>query len=433
LVPEESAFDVIVIGGGPAGASAASVAAQAGHSVVLLERDEFPRFHIGESLIPGVMPFLDELGVLASVRDAGFVEKYAAEFVTPDRSFQRRYVFADSLTPEAGLAYQVERAHFDAILLSNASSCGVSVRQAQRVVAVEELSEEIQVTVVGADGGRRQLRCGYLIDASGQHSLLAGKLGLRQMDPALRNIAVYGHFGGITRCAGAEGGDISIVLDPEGWWWVIPLRDDVTSVGFVAPRAAFDGRPDGNWLAERLARTPVLQERFGAATSVRSVMVASDYSYTSTQLVGERWLLAGDAAAFLDPVFSTGVFIGVASGVRAGKAVVAARNDASARQASFDQYRDWLADKLTIYGELVRGFYHPEFVDLLMHPTDNMRLREAVTSALSGYADHPDVAWRLRAFLNAVRANKDLELCPRLPGRREAAERLASLSFSCSD
>jgi len=191
---------------------------------------------------------------------------------------------------------------------------------------------------------------------------------------------------------------------------------------------AFGTRPDAAWLEARLSGTPILRERCKNAERALPVNTVSDYSYRSKQLWGQRWLLAGDAAAFLDPVFSTGVFIGVSSAVHAARAAVQALSDWSSSQALFQEYASWFGNRIGLYGELVRGFYHPEFVDLLMHPTDNMRLREAVTSALAGYADEPEVSWRLRAFLNATRANKDLELCPRLPGRREAAERLQALA-----
>ena len=427
MVHDET-FDIIVVGGGPAGASAAAFAARASLSVLLLEKDQFPRFHIGESLIPGVLPYLDEIGVGDSVRAAGFVEKYAAEFVTTDGAFHRRYVFGDSLTPEAGLAYQVERAAFDELLITHARNSGARVQQAERVHAVEQAPESVSVVLKDVDGATRTVRGRLLIDASGQQSLVSAKLGLRTMDRELRNIAVFGHFSGVSRAQGPAGGDITIVLDPEGWWWVIPLKDGITSLGFVAPRAAFGARPDAAWLERRLTQTPVLAERCRTLCQVNEVRVASDYSYRSSKLVGDRWLLAGDAAAFLDPVFSTGVFLGVCSAVRAARAAVVALSDWSSSQQTLKEYEAWLGNKLALYGELVKGFYQPEFVELLMHPTDNMQLRQAVTSALAGYADHTEVSWRLRAFLNAVRANKDLVLCPRLPNRREAFQRLSVLA-----
>jgi flavin-dependent dehydrogenase len=423
----EKAFDAIVMGGGPAGASAASILGGAGHAVLVVERDEYPRFHIGESLIPGVIPYLEEIGAARAVREAGFIRKYGAVFLTPDSSFRQRYVFGDSLTPKADLAYQVERAEFDQLLLQNARACGAEVRVAERVTAFNEDDKGVRVTLGDRHGRSHEAHAKFLIDATGQQSLVAGRLGLRQMDRNLRNIAVFAHFAGARRETGPEGGDITIVLDPEGWWWIIPLRNEVTSLGFVAPRAAFERRPDTRWLEHRLLKTPVLRERFSRAVRLGPATAVSDYSYRSSKLAGRRWILAGDAAAFLDPVFSTGVFLGVCSGVRAGRSVQSALAGGSSAAGAFAQYESWLSKRLRTYSELVKGFYNPEFVDLFMHPTDAMQLRRAVTSALAGYADQPQVRWRLRSFLNAVRANKHFEISPRLPGRREAAKRLLEL------
>ena len=424
-VPGETVFDTIVIGGGPTGASAAAVLARAGCSVLVIEKDEYPRFHIGESLVPGVLPYLEETGAADAVRSAGFIKKYGAEFVTPDLSFRQRYVFGDSLTPEADLAYQVERADFDQILLEAAERAGACVSSCSRVIDFDVQQEHVGVTIKDRQGGKRQLVARYLIDASGQQSLIAGRLGLRKMDSALRNVAVFAHFAGVRRGEDEAAGDITVVLDPEGWWWVIPLRNGVTSLGYVAPSVAFNGKPDVGWFERRLAETPVLCDLFHEATRIGDVRTASDYSYRSTELTDGRWLLAGDAAAFLDPVFSTGVFLGVSSGVRAAQAVHSALCGSVPARQAFKDYALWQHERLKIYGELVKGFYCPEFTDLFMHPTDSMQLKQGVTSALAGYADHAGVRWRLRSFLSAVRANKHLELSPRLPGRREAAARLS--------
>ncbi len=422
---DETAFDVVVIGGGPAGASAAALLALAGHSVLVIEREAYPRFHIGESLIPGVVPYLEEIGVARAVQEAGFIQKYAAEFITPDLAFRRRYVFADSLTPEADMAYQVERARFDQILLDNAQRAGATVRVGHTVTDVTESPERVSLTVRTGEGESSRTQARFLIDASGQRSLLAGRLGLRRMDPSLKNVAVYAHYRRAWRSGGSGAGDITIVLDPEGWWWVIPLRDDVTSLGFVAPKAAFRGKPDANWFQSRIEATAVLSERFRTAERCGPVRSVSDYAYQSSRLIGERWLLVGDAAAFLDPVFSTGVFLAVASGVHAAKAVCDAARDAARSTSAFSEYASWHSERLRLYGRLVRGFYAPEFVDLFMHPPEGGQFRQAVTSALAGYAEHPDVSWRVDSFLSAARANRDFGLSPRLPGRREAAARLA--------
>jgi len=410
----EDRFDVIVIGGGPAGSSAASELARRGHSVLVVEKDDYPRFHIGESLLPGVLAILDELGVGEAIRAEGFVRKYAAEFVTPDAAIRQRYVFSDSLTPEHALAYQVERARFDQILLDHAQRRGAEVRLGVEVTQLEERPEAIVCTLRsgGDHGEERRVSSNFLIDASGQHSFIARRLGLRLLDLGLRNVAVYAHFRGAAPTEGDRAGDISVVLDPEGWWWVIPLRE-VTSLGFVAPKAAFRGKPDTAWMLRRMRELPVLMQRFESAELVGPARVAADYSYSSRRLVGPRWLLAGDAAAFLDPVFSTGVYLGVSSGVKAAQAVAQALEGSAPEAAVFSEYAAWFTQRVRVYGELVRGFYRPEFTDLFMHPSSAMQLRQAVTSALAGFAEDPEVLRRLKTFLSAARANKDQELSPR--------------------
>ncbi len=419
----EDRFDVIVIGGGPAGAVAAAELARTGYSVLVVEKDHYPRFHIGESLIPGVVAVLEELGVGEAIHGEGFVRKYAAEFVTPDCAFRQRYVFSDSLTPRHHLAYQVERARFDQILLDHARSLGAVVRVGAEVTHFDEEPDAIVCAVREGEGDERRVSSRFLIDASGQHSFIARRLGLRQLDLGLRNVAVYAHFTGAVPIGGDQAGDITVVLDPEGWWWVIPLRE-VVSLGFVAPKAAFAGKPDTAWMLRRMRELPVLAQRFGPAELAGPARVAADYSYGSRRLVGARWLLAGDAAAFLDPVFSTGVYLGVSSGVKAAEAVAGALTGNQPSAALLSAYAAWFEQKVRVYGELVRGFYRPEFTDLFMHPTSAMQLRQAVTSALAGFAEEPEVRRRLKTFLSAARANRDQVLSPRLPGRREAAARL---------
>jgi 2-polyprenyl-6-methoxyphenol hydroxylase-like FAD-dependent oxidoreductase len=193
----------------------------------------------------------------------------------------------------------------------------------------------------------------------------------------------------------------------------------------VAPKLALEGaKPDAEFLQARLMREEYLRDRFMAAKRIAPVRTASNYSYASSKFSGARWLLAGDAAAFVDPVFSTGVFLGLSSGVRAARAVQRAIEVPASRSELFANYESWLQGFLDTYARFVRGFYEPEFVDLFMHPTRAAQLQEAVTSLLSGYGDDPEVVWRIGRFMNAVRANRDAELSPRIPGRREAKARL---------
>jgi geranylgeranyl reductase family protein len=412
--------DVIVIGGGPAGSTVATRLAQLGRSVLLLEKERFPRFHIGESLLPCSMPLFEALGVSEALAEHGFLPKYAAEFVTADGSLTRRYAFADGLIAGAGSAYEVDRSEFDKVLLDNARRAGVDVREGVQVTKFEVDEHHAGVTARG-DSDTERFSAEMLIDATGQHSLVAGRLGLRRMDSELKNFAVFSHFEGAARHSGAREGDISVVLVPGGWWWVIPLRGDRTSVGLVAPSRVLGARkPDESYFGEQIAKTPYLAERLKDARRIAPVRTISDYSYVSSRLAGDRWLLVGDAAAFIDPVFSTGVYLGMVGAFRAAEAVDRALRDRRFTRSRFLGYERAVRKNVGAYRNFVKGFYTPEFVEVLMSPSDWLRLRAAVTSLLAGFGvDQFAVNWRILVFRAIARANRSMGLAPRLPGRRE--------------
>lgn len=410
-------FHAAVIGGGPTGAAVATRLAQQGHRVVIVEKERFPRFHIGESLIPCCMPLLEQLGAMPDLGRAGFLVKHAAEFVTADGSLTRRYPFAEGVVSGPASTWEVDRDRFDEILLENARRHGVAVRQAD-VVDFDVNREGVRVKLRGGDVLKAQL----LLDASGQRSFVAGKLGLREPDPDLKNFAVYSHFEGAARASGEREGDISIVLVPHGWWWVIPLAGDRTSLGLVAPARSLGGRkPSEEYFLQQLASVPYLKERFSAAKRIAPVRTASDYSYRSRQVAGDRWMLMGDAAAFIDPVFSTGVYLGLSSAFRAATAADQALARGRFSRRAFRSYERWLNKTVDTYRDFVKGFYRPEFAEVMMHPSDNLQLRQAVTSLLAGHSDSLSVAWRIWIFRNITRLNKDHRLVPRLHARRQAA------------
>ena len=414
-------YDAIVIGGGPAGSTTATRLAQAGRRVVLVERDAYPRFHIGESLLPCSLPLFDKLGVGEAIRGAGFLTKHAAEFVNADGQSFQRYPFAYGMASHPGTAYEVDRDRFDKIMLDNARDKGVEVRQPAEVKKFNIASDRVDVELGDGDTLTGQV----LVDATGQRSLVASRLGLRQMDAELKNFALYSHFEGAKRGSGDREGDIAIVLVPDGWWWVIPLAGDRTSLGMVAPKRALGGRrPDESYFNEQIEATPYLAERFAGAKRCAPVRTTSDYSYRSSQFVGDRWLLCGDAAAFLDPVFSSGVYLANAGGFRAAEAIEKALQRGRFSRRAFVGYERWLTHALDTYREFVRGFYSPSFVEILMRPTDVLSLRRAITSLLAGEVDNLNIRWRLTLFHTVARANRNWNLAPRIAGRREAAARL---------
>ena len=414
-------FDAIVIGGGPAGATLAALLSRRGLCVGLFEKERFPSFHIGESLLPCSMPLFRELGILSEL-ERKFLPKYAAEFVTDDGSISRRYSFEGGLVTGFESAFEVDRAEFDRILLDNAMRAGTTVREGVQVTGFELGASGVTVTTRAHDGAESRAHAELLVDASGQSSLLAGRLGMRRMDPTLRNFAVLLAFEGAQRYAGKREGDISVVLSPDGWWWVIPLANNRTSVGFVAPAGSLSGRkPDEAYFFERIARSSFLSDRLSQARRTAPVRAISDWSYSAERLVGDRWLLVGDAGAFVDPVFSTGVYLGMVGAFRAAESIERAFLRARFERRQFLPYERWVQRGVNTYRKFVRGFYRPEFVEIMLHPSDWLGLRSAVTSLLAGHGvDRFDVNWRVSLFRLLARVNRDLQLTPRLPNRREA-------------
>ncbi len=417
-------YDVIVIGGGPAGSTVATRLAQRGRRVVLLEKEHFPRFHIGESLLPCSMPLFEQLGVLPALQQHGFMPKYAAEFVTADGSLTRRYAFADGLIPGAPSAFEVDRSEFDQLLLRNAGKHGVEVREGSQVTKFDIGLDQVEVQVRDEARGESKLTAPLLLDATGQSSFLAGKLGLREMDTTLKNFAVFSHFEGAERHEGKREGDITVVLVPGGWWWVIPLSGGRTSVGQVGPSSMLNGRkPDEAYFQEQIAKNPYLAKRLGKATRVAPVRTISDYSYVSKQLAGDRFVLVGDAGAFIDPVFSTGVYLGMVGAFKAAEAVDAALTAGRFSRREFIAYEAWMKKHVDTYRRFVKGFYQPEFVELLMAPSDFLDLRAAITSLLAGFGvDSPSVNARVAVFMGLAKLNKRLNIAPRINDRRNNAQ-----------
>jgi flavin-dependent dehydrogenase len=412
-----SDYDVIVVGGGPSGSAVATRLSQSGRRVLLLEKERFPRFHIGESMLPCSMPLIEALGAMPKLLAADFLPKHAAEFVTADGSLRRRYAFADGLVKGPGSAFEVDRSEFDKLLLDNAAERGVEVRQGVQVIRFDlDRARGVDVVARAEDGTESTLHAEMLIDATGQSSLLAGRLGLREMDQELKNFAVFSHYEGAARYTGDEEGDISVVLIPEGWWWVIPLKGDRTSVGLVLPSRTLRGqKPDEFYFEKQIAQTPFLRERLAGAKRVAPVRSVSDYSYVSRQVAGDRFVLVGDAAAFIDPVFSTGVYLGLVGAFRAAEVVDVALRARKFDRAQFVGYEREVLKNVATYKRFVKGFYTPEFVDVLMSPSDWLELRAAVTSLLAGYGvDRFQVNWRVLVFRAIARANKRFSLVPRV-------------------
>jgi flavin-dependent dehydrogenase len=413
-------FEVAVVGGGPAGSAAAAWLARAGRRVVLFERDRFPRFHIGESLLASVNDALEAIGAAAAVRSCGFPAKWGATFLTADNSIERYADFAASPEVRAPQTWQVPRAEFDEVLLRHAAAAGADVREAHRVL--DASFDPAGVTVSWRDEADRagEVRAAALIDASGRSGLLARKFGLRRDEPLLANIAVFSHYSGVPRPDGRRGGDIRIVARNDlGWFWMIPISDALTSVGVVLQRAAYDALPRmpvDALLDHAIEETPAAARLMQTARREWPVRVEKDFSFSARAYAGDRWLLAGDAGSFLDPVFSTGVAIALESGVEAARAVDRALSTGDLSAQAFAAFDRRQRQRYLAFRRFVLGFYRRGFRDLFYQPT-GVVFRAVVTS-LAGYWRPSLVTrfWQAVFFLLTHVQERVPLAVPRLPG-----------------
>jgi flavin-dependent dehydrogenase len=413
-------FDVAVIGGGPAGSTAACLLARAGRRVVLFERDRFPRFHIGESLLASVNDVLDEIGAADLVRARGFPAKWGATFGTGDGAIERFADFATSPEVRAPQTWQVPRAEFDELLLRHAAACGADVREEHRVL--DAAFDPAGVTVTFRDGAdsAREVRVAAVVDASGRVGLLARKFGLRVDEPRLANIAVFAHYSGVPRGDGRRAGDIRVIARPDlGWFWLIPVSGELMSVGVVLPRAAFDAlsrmAPD-ELLEHAIRDTPAVAALMRLAKREWPVRVEKDFSFGSREYAGDRWLLVGDAGSFLDPVFSTGVAIALESGVEAARALDRALASGDLSERAFTTFNRRQRQRYLSFRRFVLAFYTHGFREVFFAAAPPKRIFRALVTSLAGYwrPSAATRAWQMLFFL-FVRWRNRMPVAPRNP------------------
>lgn len=324
---EHTQPDVVVIGGGPAGSTVSTLIAQQGYRVQLFERERFPRFHIGESLIPETYWVLERLNMLPKMRASRFVKKYSVQFVNSAGKESAPFYFWDNKPHECSQTWQVVRSEFDQMMLDNAREHGVDAHEGVRVHdVIFDGDRAVGVTIRTDDGKFQEIRAKVVVDASGQNGLLMNRLRLRVWDPVLNKGAIWTYWEGAYRDRGKDEGATIVIQtgNKQGWFWYIPLHDDVVSVGVVAPfDYLFKGRgPYAETYDEEVETCPGVRERVGKARRATGIFATKDYSYRSTRVAGPGWVLVGDAFGFLDPLYSSGVLLALKSGQLAADAIV---------------------------------------------------------------------------------------------------------------
>lgn len=410
-------YDVAIIGGGPAGSTAATLLARAGRRVIVLEREKFPRFHIGESLLPFSTQAFDRLGVREKL-DRTFLPKFGGEIIAACGTKGVKFYFKDGFRSRRDRAYQVTRSEFDKLLLDHSREQGAEVREETTVTNITFSDDRVKIDIETSAGASEGLEARYLLDCSGRQTILGSYFKLKKTYDHLQKFSVFAHYDNVDRLAGIDATLIRMVRGLDRWFWMIPLTDKRTSIGVVMDTETFRAMklsPEAA-LEKCIAEQPLILERMRNAGRVSSVYSAGDYSYRNAKLHGKRWLLAGDAAGFIDPVFSSGVFLAIMSAEKAADTLDEILDNEPLRARRFRKYSRRVNRIMDMYLTFVNSWYSgKEFLEVFLNPTDTMQIAAAVNAVLAGNEGRSlAIKWRMWLFYFFVRAQRFFALSPRL-------------------
>ena len=420
-------YDVAIIGGGPAGSTAAALLARAGRRAIVFEREKFPRFHIGESLLPFSMKAFTRLGLHEKFLRAGFMKKFGGEIIGACSETGTKFYFKDGYRSQTDHAYQVTRGDFDKVLLDHAAECGAEVHEETSVDRVEFSNEDIELGVQ-SNGTSNSIRARYLIDASGRTSVLGRQFKIKKTYDHLQKLSIFAHYDGVWRAEGIDGTLTVLIRAIDRWFWLIPLSSERTSVGVVLDSETFrkSKLSAEEFLDQTLAEQPITAKRMTSARRVSQVYVEADFSYRTARLHGDRWLLAGDAAGFIDPIFSSGVFLAVFSGELAADALNEVLDHPHEAKRLFPQYERAVNRAMDVYLRFVNAWYTKEFIEVFLAPRNVLGLAPAVNAVLGGNVGNSfPIRWRMWVFYFLVWLQRHHPIAPRLTLVPKADEAIA--------
>jgi len=412
------AYDALIIGGGPGGSTAGTALARAGKKVLILERERFPRFHVGESLIPYGNDIFSAIGVWEKMSRADFMPKLGAEFVLGNSKAATSIIFGRYLAKRYAHTFQVERSRFDELMLNHAADSGCEVWQDAQVKSASVADDGATVTCV-RDGKDHELKARWLFDASGRDAFLGKQLKLPKTDLGMpKKFATFAHFRRVRRNDPPADGHITVVRLDFGWFWMIPLSAEKTSIGLVQTLDHFrsTGLKPGDCFDQVVSSSTELRRRMANAERVTDFSVASDYTYRHVQNAGPRWFLVGDAAGFVDPIFSSGVMLAVKSGYLAAQAALAAdRGDGPLSARAQARYTREVGKMCHVFVRLIKMFYDNRSFEVFMTPKPHKGMEWAVHNAVAGNTSTPLLLnLRLWAFYGVCALQRRFALVPRL-------------------
>lgn len=410
----QDSYHVVVVGGGPAGSTTAHILARAGIKVLVIERRYFPRFHIGESLLPRNMTLFRELGLEEKLLSLPHLEKHGAEIIFGHETEPTFIFFNQSLNTKETFAVNLERGPFDKMLLEQAELAGAKIHFGTAAGSILHLKDGDVALVIG----NRTIHAKYLVDASGQATFLGKHLGTRQVLPNKKKVAYFGHFKKVFRNQGIKEGFPTIVMMKDGWFWIIPLDKVKTSIGLVMDQkdAAKTDIPSSKMLEWGISRCPVMRQRTSSAVFPNHFEVAADFSYRCQPYAGPGYFLVGDSATFIDPVFSTGVCIGMMSGARAAEDILKLLRKDADPEATRKKYIQFIKNSTYFLFRFVDNFYKHPFRELLVQGKGPLDIHRALYSLLAGNVfPKPDwsLRWRFRLFEVFIKIQRFFPMAPR--------------------